>query len=369
MKINPNCNYEYRVIDKILNLIKDNQEYLTETENLPQLAKLGYMYNSLWYAGRVCWGYQGKLRGKKQYDDCEDNPKYKIEMCQPKDDRIENLIYDAWGMHVSNDMDVTWEEFSDIVLGSTKKPISELRKKELKVNKTMDEWVELLTDKAYKYPYANRHRVLDHLLCVIGNGYGYKDGFVISEAGGADQDIALYGDWQNALLRDDINEVVKSIMEIPEVQRTIEVANEERLRWIENRKEKERKQNGGKTDKEQLEEWKSFVEKALSETKQKLADGSLDEDKIKQANELIVSLEGIGEKDEIENHSYYPICEYSIITMLDENSHPSYIKAGLEICDDIIKYPPKIGKDWNQYQKDGRIKMIKFAEKFTKKYR
>ena len=94
-----------------------------------------------------------------------------------------------------------------------------------------------------------------------------------------------------------------------------------------------------------------------------------DEDKIKQANELIVSLEGIGEKDEIENHSYYPICEYSIITMLDENSHPSYIKAGLEICDDIIKYPPKIGKDWNQYQKDGRIKMIKFAEKFTKKYR
>ena len=36
--------YEERIIDTILNTIKDNQVYLTQKENLPQLAKLGYMW-------------------------------------------------------------------------------------------------------------------------------------------------------------------------------------------------------------------------------------------------------------------------------------------------------------------------------------
>jgi hypothetical protein len=48
--------YEKNVIDPILKIIKDNQEYLTQPENLPQLAKLGFLYNTLWYAGRICWG-------------------------------------------------------------------------------------------------------------------------------------------------------------------------------------------------------------------------------------------------------------------------------------------------------------------------
>src|SRR4051812_25415984 len=104
--------FEPNIIDPILNLIKDNQEYLTQKENLPQLAKLGYMYNTLWYAGRRCWGSDGILRGDTkmlvkwdeedddedmyQYSDCEENPKYKIEMCNPLTDEIEDLIYDAW---------------------------------------------------------------------------------------------------------------------------------------------------------------------------------------------------------------------------------------------------------------------------------
>jgi len=48
--INKHFKYEEKVIDVILTLIKDNQEYLTQPENLPQLAKLGYMYNTLWYS-------------------------------------------------------------------------------------------------------------------------------------------------------------------------------------------------------------------------------------------------------------------------------------------------------------------------------
>ena len=110
--------FEEKIIDPILTLIRENQEYLTQPENLPQLAKLGYMYNTLWYSGRVCWGYDGILidpsiikslktadEGDMDEDDenypyrfvsCEDNPKYKIEACEPQNDEIENLIYDAW---------------------------------------------------------------------------------------------------------------------------------------------------------------------------------------------------------------------------------------------------------------------------------
>ncbi len=33
---------------------------------------------------------------------------------------------------------------------------------------------------------------------------------------------------------------------------------------------------------------------------------------------------------------YYPICEYSFLTRLTEEHHPSYIKAGLEICQEIM---------------------------------
>ena len=123
--INKHFEYEKEVIDRLLNLIKDNQEYLTIPENLPQLAKLGYMYNTLWYSGRVCWGHSGLLRGDAKrlvidnnddegdYYDCEDNPKYKIEMCDPINEDIENFIYDAWGMHIEMEEEgINFEIFS-----------------------------------------------------------------------------------------------------------------------------------------------------------------------------------------------------------------------------------------------------------------
>ena len=83
--INKHFKFEENIIDPILSCIRDNQEYLTQPENLPQLAKLGYIYNTLWYDGRICWGYDGILRGNAKttdedgeetgYSDCEDNPK------------------------------------------------------------------------------------------------------------------------------------------------------------------------------------------------------------------------------------------------------------------------------------------------------
>ena len=44
------------VIDPILKTIKTYQEYLTKPKKLPQLAKICYIYNTLWYHGRIFWG-------------------------------------------------------------------------------------------------------------------------------------------------------------------------------------------------------------------------------------------------------------------------------------------------------------------------
>jgi hypothetical protein len=333
--------FEERIIDTILNIIKDNQTYLTQKKNLPQLAKLGYMYNTLWYGGR-CASYDGVIENKVYTEDdgetwvsaqCDDNPKYKIEMCEPENEEIENYIYDAWGMHVSNDYGPGWEEFHQVMtLG---KSLSELELKELKPNKTFDEWVEILTDPNYGYShmYPDRRSVADHLLCVIGNGYGFKNGFIIEEAGGADQDSTDYGDWHNAKFRDDIQLIVDTIIADSEVEKVLRHADVKRDEHEAEKLAKEIKAFGMP--------YKEFVksdkyEKFFSSEKTKF--------------------------------EYYPICSYSKIKMINKNSDPSYIKAGIEICEDILANPPEYGKDYNQYQKEQCDEQVKFAKSFLKKF-
>lgn len=330
--------YEERIIDTILNTIKDNQVYLTQKENLPQLAKLGYMYNTLWYSGRSA-SHDGVIpKGELveddgsiyHYDQCDDNPKYKIEMCDPESEEIENYIYDAWGMHVSDGYGPGLEEFFQTM--TVGKPLSRLDLKLLKPNKTFDEWVEIKTDPDYQYAhmYPDRRSVADHLLCVIGNGYGFKNGFVIEEASGADQDTTDYGDWQNAKFREDIQEIVNTIMADPDIEkvlRHITVKNEE---YTKEKLEKEIKSFGMP--------YREFLKS----------------DRFKK-------LFGKTEKKK----EYYPICNYSIITMIDEKSDPSYIKAGIEICEDLLENAPH----YNQYQKDQCDYQTKFAKEFLDKFK
>jgi hypothetical protein len=331
-----NLKFESRIINPILRIIKNNQEYLTKPENLPQLAKLGYMYNSLWYNGRHA-SYENIIDANQN----DDNPKYKIEMCNPKTDEIENYIYDAWGMHVSNDYGPGWEEFKTIVAGGIE--LSDVERKLLKPNKTFDEWVDIKTDSDYRYTalFGDRRKVADYLLCTIGTGYGYKNGYIIEEASGADQDTTDYGDWKNCTFRKDIQLNVNKIMEDVEVKKVMQFITIEKEKFEAKKLAKEIKSFGMP-----YKEWQKTHQ--------------ADMDKL---------YEGMGgEVEEEKVFEYYPISEYSIITQLDENAHPSYITAALEICEHIVKHPPVIGKNWNQYQKDERIKMIKFAEKFLKKH-
>jgi hypothetical protein len=361
--------FEEKVIDPILTLIRENQEYLTQPENLPQLAKLGWMYNTLWYSGRVCWGYDGLLidpsiiKALKTADDgdmdeddenypyrlvsCEDNPKYKIEACEPQNDEIENLIYDAWGMHVSNNLNTpTYEDFVKKLKEG--RELSDLDKKMLKTNKTIDEWVEILTDKRYKYSsiYPNRRSVLNHLLCTIGNGYGLsKDGFVYSEASGADQDEASYGDWENSKFRSDIDKEVNRLLQFPELKATLNTAN---------KYETDIKK---KSEEEEKSKWGKFADIL----------GKGDE----EIEKLLSKIRGSRETREKETYrSYYPISSSSIIFKIADKEaqkregirkiDQSYIDAAIEICKDILAH-----KD--EESKESHSKNVKMAEEILGK--
>lgn len=315
--------FEKAVIDKILNLIKKNQVYFTQKENLPQLAKLGYMYNSLWYSGRLCWGYNGILtpEGKgKTYGECENNPKYKIEMCDPENEEIENYIYDAWGMHVENNaIEPSFDEFYDLVVNG--KELTEIKKKFLKPNKTFDEWVECLThpDYAYSDLYPNRKSVADHLLCVIGNGFGFKNGFIIYEASGADQDISDYGDWQNAKFEGKIKKVVDGILAMEIVKQTLDAAHAYTKAGVDKRNAE-------------------ILERDIKIFGMSFED-YLKSDECKELHRKVASLKG-EEIEEVQDKycQYYPISDYSIITKFDKNTHESYLKAGIEICEEILAH-------------------------------
>jgi hypothetical protein len=304
--------FEERIIDKLLEVISVNLDYLTQPENIPALGKLGHIYNRLWYAGRFAYGYEGKLRKDNQ---CDENPKYKLEICDVGTPEQYNLVYDAWGMHITMEekIPLNFDNFKNLILNG--KNITELDKKMGKLNKTIDDWVEIKTDENYRYKslYPDRKSVVDHLLCTIGNGYGYKNGFVFEEAGGADMNMELYFNWENATFPKHIQEVVDFILEDEEVKEILDFQHAEAILFYEKR-EKDKKDS---------------LVKALV----KLG---------KTQKEIELFIEDLFNEDFITPDTnkykpYYPICDYSIITMFDENTHDSYIKAAIEICKDILE--------------------------------
>lgn len=331
--------FEKRVIDPILKLIKKHQVYLTQEKNLPQLAKLGYMYNSLWYAGRLCYGYEGVLH--KTYD-CEENPKYKIEECEPETIEIENLIYDAWGMHISrDDKPTSFELFKSIILDCNKE-YSEVELMLLQPNKSMEDWVNIKTHPEYRYKslYPDRRRVLDYLLCTIGTGYKLENGYIIEEASGADIDKARYGQWENAVLNKRFMKTIERILTFPEVAEVLEIERIHKKKWAVQKSfmylhlsERQEKELEAKIESNLSEEEIDEMAQVVDELHKKREEEYKGFKKYLESENL--DMFGNQKKDYI---GYYPISNYSIITQLDENSHPSYIKAGIEICNDILNH-------------------------------
>lgn len=126
----------------------------------------------------------GRLMGR-----CWDNPKYPILDAgselrgQLKNEDDGNLLYDAWGVCISNE-----PEFPDVK--------EEADPRWYEPNKTMQNWVELLTSPNYRYNglYNDEYRVRDHLLCCIGNGYGWnKDGYLDTDGPSGVPDTVFHG--------------------------------------------------------------------------------------------------------------------------------------------------------------------------------
>ena len=370
--INKHFEYEKLVIDKILTLIKDNQLYLTEKENLPQLAKLGYMYDTLWYAGRLCWGSGGRLRGdakksmtleeKEEYGisedeeanywDCENNPKYKIEDCEPLNKEIEDLIYDAWGMHcrVSNDKPIYFEDFYKLIKEGRK--LSDFDKKMLKPNKTFDEWVDVLTDEHYIYQCEDRKSVASQLLCTLGSEYRLNDeGFVIQTASGADQDLTLYGDWENCIFREDIQKLVDSILEIPEVEETMnENGKYQQIRYYKKIAEEERtdfstykhlevcglwKKEEGKLRNKELSRRLDLAWEIFDEKLSKIKKGEKEPNEPPMSIKQLFRIKGEDKKKYV---PYYTIYDSSTMGAILEGKkvHESYKKEAINVCREIL---------------------------------
>lgn len=216
-----------------------------------------------------------------------------------------------------------------------------------KIDKTIDEWVKIMTDKNYRYVslFPTKRSVVDYLLCTIGTGYGFKNGYVYEEASGADEDVAIYGDWKNATFDSKIDDIVKGIMGTPEVKETIETA----YNFLKSERERRLK-----IEKERL--CKMFDD---------IKSDDDDDDFNKEVDELLKSimngLENNKEKEEVikeKYQQYYPICEYSNITKIDENSHPSYINTGIEVCEEILNHESEEDKD-----------NIEFARKYLNRFK
>lgn len=113
--------------------------------------------------------------GRIYFDDCLDNPKYPVIDAgeKLKKDGDSDLLYDAWGVTVSNDL-----KFPDIVPGT---PESNPRK-------TLDDWKNIMLDLNYKYHklYSDARGVEDHLLCAIGTGMDWTKGGYIDHTGPSD---------------------------------------------------------------------------------------------------------------------------------------------------------------------------------------
>lgn len=373
--------FEQLAIDPILEYIRDNQEILTKKENLPVLAKLGYLYNTLFYAGRVAYYYTyNSLMDKYDGNDvtnlfyqCQDNPKYKIEMCEPKNEDIENYIYDAWGIHVTNNQNYPEvEELKELVFNNeNKEALDKFVTLEAKANKTLDEWVEYMTHDNYKYKslFTDRKSVLDYLLCTIGTGYKMsKDGYIVHKAGGAGVDSNLYHNWENAELLLGASIIVNEILSMDGTKETLILAQEQ----VDKDKRKQMLD-----DMETFGEW--IVKHVGIPKEELLALTPTKYYKYKDQVFEILKEERLKrtKKEEEEKPKltrYYPISTYSVmLTMLSdetrnrlgiklEDIHQSYIDGGIEICEDIIE----CAKDEDYAKKEAQN--VKFAKKFLTKF-
>lgn len=180
-----------KLTDRILEVVINDWDYFKARPK--HLAWAMMNFSLVHYAGRMI-------------DSCSENPKYLVLNAGEKlSEEDSNLLYGAWGVTVSNQ-----RAFPDT---NPKLPL------ESKSNKTLDEWIELCTDRNYEFCsiFPDAHSVESHLMCCYGTGMGWnKEGF-ITYTGPSDVDESMFANYTRAEdeIRPDLKEQILKIRSNP----------------------------------------------------------------------------------------------------------------------------------------------------------
>jgi len=257
------------------------------------LAYLMQWYSHLHYASR--------FDPNKELHDWE-NLKYAIlDLDKVVDSIYADFVYFAWGATIDYE---------------SKRSYGKPHKLESKKNKTVQDWVKLCLDPKYRFHslYPNRIKVIEKLLCHYGTGFTWNQEGFLSDPDG---EGIFYG-----------YETV-GFKQLPKALKDLTV------QWKRNT-----------TIALGFKNWKIAIKQEQEEKKK--ADQALEylQKKYKIPVEKLVKAE----------ETVYPMSKYSPLTLMPTNAHPSYIKAGKEICELILSNP-------NESKEN-----IRFAKKFMKSY-
>ena len=249
------------------------------------------------------------------------NPKDAIlEVAEGLSEDDGNLLYDAWGVTVSNDC-----EFPDT---NPNIPL------ESKCNRTMDEWVELFTNPSYRFKslFPDEFAVKDDLLCTIGTGYNWNNDGFVANVGPSGVDNDLFAGYTRSEASIDLS-IRGKILEVRLDPRVREKADSY-LREAYN--VAERIYSG--------EDWLEAVNpRVKAERKErKRIDGELEALLAKLPEDVRSGLD-IGKfqikkttASEPKERKHYPLSEHSNLVRMPANAHQSYVIAGIEIARNIV---------------------------------
>lgn len=260
-------------IDEILSFLIKNKDFCYK--NPKQLALLMKEYSNLFKSSQYhC--------NKKEH--LNENPKYAILNLEGSINKIYmEFIYDAWC--ASSFL----EEKTDHILDK-------------KINKTIDDFIEMYLDPSYKYYglFNDRKTILNHLLCSIGNGYDWSCGH-LNDANlpYGTSPIVFYG-----FLEEIISNEILSICHWK--------SNEE-VKECQNKMIQEKLKR--KTEESVLSKNMKLVLKKYSNPETYKSQFSRNEDNVFVFNE---------------------ISNYSKISTMPKNVEHSYLKACYEICELIL---------------------------------
>lgn len=343
--------YENEVTNPIVDIMRDEQVYLCEPENLPQLAKLGYMFSTLYSVGRITYGYRGNI---ERADSCEDNPRDFFE-CMSESESRNDIIYDAWAMHEHDASGRNAYNLIDNIKNG--RTLLEWEKRLKNPRKTFQDWCDILMDSQYKYKISYENGVKDvcsNLFCNASNNI--IDGFLCEEASGGGQVTEIYGEWENSKFRSDIQEKVYSILDKPEVVAAID-------KYYEFRHSQEQERKDIKINSKH---YSKFISDD-ADVENMSYDELDDHIHINLSKHLDIISDNI-DVDEDKYICYSSFNESAPLFNFDETTHKSYIIAALDMCLDVIENAHEYTGE-NDYGGGNGQYMVDCAKKYVEKWK